>query len=228
MVSKSKNSHIYWCMEMYWSEIFQILSGVIISFGGAAVIVWKVSSHLGKIWSQKYLEGIKNEYKKEIESYKTDLSVLKETTLRYSGQQFELYNKLWCSLCDLKSAADLLWVHANKQNLVSFSNQLQSTMDNAEKSYLFIEEDHYRALSKLLDEFKNYEIGKKKVIQFQSALNRESVDSFVDQESNIGRQQHLEESIKQLIYHNMERKRQYERLIKKIGDNLKKQLNGRK
>jgi len=79
---------------MNWNEIFQIISGVLISVGGAGAIIWKLSSYLGKIWAEKHLESIKKEYQKEIESYRAQLDMLKKISLRYSGQQFKLYTKL--------------------------------------------------------------------------------------------------------------------------------------
>ena len=71
---------------MNWSEIFQIVSGIVISVGGAGVIIWKLSSYLGEIWTKRYLESIKKEYQKEIEAYKSHLDMLKEASLRYSWQ----------------------------------------------------------------------------------------------------------------------------------------------
>jgi len=198
---------------MNWNEIFQIISGVIISVGGAGAFIWKLSSYLGEIWAKRHLESIKKEYQKEIETYKTQLNMIKETTLRYSGQQFELYSKLWHSLCDLKSTADMLWTTANKQNLRKFSQQLKNTIDEVEKSYLFIEDNHYTELSELLREFKNYEIGKKKLVQlYMGAGSRE--------------QQVNDDEIRQLIEHNRENKQRYELLVKEIGDNLKRQIRG--
>ena len=70
---------------MNWNEIFQIISGFIISVGGAGAIIWKLSSYLGEIWAKRHLESIKKEYQKEIETYKTQLNMIKETALRYSG-----------------------------------------------------------------------------------------------------------------------------------------------
>jgi Fe2+ transport system protein B len=197
---------------MSWNEIFQIISGVIISVGGAGVIIWKLSSYLGEIWAKKHLESIKKEYQKEIEDYKSHLDMLKETTLRYSGRQFELYNQLWLSLCNLKSMAGALWEEANEQNLGRFSQQLKKTMDEVEKSYLFIEENHYQELSELLNEFKNYKIGKKRLVQL-----------YMRRSSN---QQVNRSEIQQLVEQNREGKQRYEQLVKEIGDNLKKQIRG--
>lgn len=194
---------------MSWNEIFQIISGVIISVGGAGAIIWKLSSYLGEIWAKKHLESIKKEYQKEIESYKTQLDMFKETSLRYSGQQFELYNKLWHSLYGLKSSADILWEEANEQNLKNFSQQLRKTIDEVEKSYLFIEKNHYQELKDLLKQFSEYQFGKTKLVQLYK--QRIQVN-------------HTE--IGEWINHNRERKEKYEDLIDKIKKDLKKQIKG--
>ena len=193
------------------NEIIQNILGILVSVGGTGAIFWELSSYLGKIWAEKHLESIKKEYQKEIEEYRTRLNIYEKTVLLYSGRQFELYSKLWHSLYDLKSAADTLWEKANNKNLREFSKQLKNTIDEVEKSYLFIEPSHYEELSNLLDEFKNYEFGKKKLIQLRAGHRPQRVD---------------DKEIQQLIENNRGKKQQYEQLIKEIRDNLKKQLRG--
>lgn len=196
---------------MNWEEVFKIIFSALVSVGGAGVIILALSSWLGKIWSNRLIESVKKEYQKEIESYRNQLEILRTTTLRYLGEQFNLYNKLWHSLCDLKSAAGLLWEEAIKSNLRSFSMQLKKTSDEAEKSYLFIEDSHYKELSKLLNEFKNYKIGKEKLVQIYTRDSIQYVNHY---------------EIQQLVGQNREKKQKYEQLIKEIGDDLKKQLRG--
>lgn len=196
---------------MSWIEIFQNIAGVIISVGGAGAIIWALSSYLGKMWAEKHLESIKTKYQKEIETYKSQLDIIKENSLRYSGQQFELYNKLWCSLYDLKSIADDLWEEANETKLWKFSQQLKKTIDEVEKSCLFIEENHHQELKKLLEQFSEYRFGKTKVIQFNKNRGTESFD---------------QEATRQWINHNRDRKRKYEELINEIRRDLKKQIRG--
>ena len=94
---------------MVITEIIEIITWIFITVGGAGVVIWKFSTYFGDKWAEKHLESIKKDYQKEIEHYKTHLEMLKDTSLRYSGQQFELYNKLWHSLYDLKLTADILW-----------------------------------------------------------------------------------------------------------------------
>jgi hypothetical protein len=193
------------------NEIIQNILGILVSVGGTGAIFWELSSYLGKIWAEKHLESIKKEYQKEIEEYRTRLNIYEKTVLLYSGQQFELYSKLWHSLYDLKLVADTLWEKADNKNLREFSKQLKNTIDEVEKSYLFIEPSHYEELSNLLDEFKNYEFGKKKLIQLRAGHRPQRVD---------------DKEIQQLIENNRGKKQQYEQLIKEIRDNLKKQLRG--
>ena len=153
---------------------------------------------------------IKKEYQKEIEAYKSHLDVLKETSLRYSGQQFELYNNLWHSLCALKSTADILWEEANGQNLRKFSQQLKKTIDEVEKSYLFIEENHYQELKELLKQFREYQFGKTNLVQL-----------YYKQRGGVDHQEIIE-----WISRNRERKEEYEELIDKIKKELKRQIRG--
>ena len=194
---------------MSWNEIFQIISGVIVSVGGAGAIIWKLSSYLGEIWAKKHLESLKKEYQKEIENYKTQLDMFKETALRYSGHQFELYNKFWNSLYDLKSTADMLWEEANEKNLKEFSKQLKKTIDEVEKSFLFIEENHYQELKQLLKEFSEYQVGKTKLVQ----LYRQGTQTGYSE-------------IQNLITLNGVKKQGYEELINRIRKDLKKQIRG--
>ena len=197
---------------MNWTEIFQNIAGIIVSVGGAGAIIWALSSHLGKMWAEKHLESIKAKYQKEIEDYKTHLELLKDTSLRYSGQQFELYNKLWHSLLKLKLTADLLWDKAEDANLRNFSKQLKETVDEVEKSYLFIEESHYKNLKGLLDQFSEYQIGKIKVIQLYK--------------SRKGELPYDEAVFYDLINNNRENKQKYENLINEIRMELKRQIRG--
>ena len=199
---------------MNWEGTFKVIFSALASVGGAGVIVLALSSWLGKVWASRLIESVRKEYQKEIESHRSQLEIFRTTTLRYSGEQFSLYNKLWHSLCELKSAAESLWAEAAESNLRSFSTQLRITSDELEKSYVFIEDSHYKDLSRLLNAFKNYEIGKKKLVEIYMIRN-------------FGRRV-TRYDIQELVDANRGRKQKYEQLAKKIGDDLKKQLRGRK
>ena len=168
-----------------------------------------MSSYFGRIWAEKHLESIKKEYQKELEYYKAQLDLLKERSLLYSGRQFELYNKLWHSLYDLKLIGDMLWEEVTEKNFKKFSQQLKNTIEDVEKSYMFIEEYHYQEVKELLKQFSEYQFGKAKLGQ----LYRQKVK--VNQME-----------IQEWVNHNKFRKEKYEELIDRIKKDLKKQIKG--
>lgn len=196
---------------MTWLEVFQIVSAAILSVSGAGAIFWKFSSYLGKLWASRYLEKIKSEYQKELESYRAELDLIKSNILRYSDKQFKLYSKLWESLCELKFSAVRLWQEANEKNLRDFSEKLQLALENVEKSYLFIEEKSYQTLRDLLKEFGEYRIGKKKVIELRSKYNRSVVSRS---------------EVRRLVENNSHTKQKFLQIMEELGKDLKRQLKG--
>lgn len=195
------------------NSIFYVALTVIGSLGGGGAIVWALSAHLGKMWATRYFEKIKFDYQKEIESYKYQLELIKERTSRYTTQQFDLYNKLYNSLYELKKKADNLWEVADSRNLSAFSKQLGLTKEEVERNYLFIEEMHYNELMQLILEFSNYKIGKGNLID-------------IYKRGNVNITQELKMQIGHLIGENRTRKQQYDILIGIIRQELKKQLKG--
>lgn len=193
---------------MSWEDIMKIVAGLIISIGGAGGIMLKLSSFFGNMWANKHLEKIKKNHQMEIEQYKNQLDILKESSFRYSSRQFELYNTFWHSLYDLKVKADVLWEEASQNNLSKFKRQLKQTIDEIEKSSLFIEENHYKELKLVLQEFSNYRIGKSKLIRCR--------------EKNTGIDQ-----INGLIESNRQNKKKYENLIETIKTELRSQIKGK-
>lgn len=180
---------------MSLNDLLQI-SSYVGGVGFIIVIISVLASFFVKIWMKKYVE--------------TRFDMIKEKTSRYSGQQFELYNKFWHFLYDLKITADLLWEEANDLNLRQFSKQLKTTIDGLEKSYLFIEETHYQELKKLLKEFSDYQFGKKKLIELYRQKANEQIDYQL---------------VQQLISHNRGKKQNYEDLLDRIRKDLKKQIS---
>lgn len=193
---------------MSWEDIMKIAIYLIFSIGGAGGIIIKLSSFFGNIWARKYTEKIKKDYQKEIEQYKNQLDILKESTFRYSSRQFELYNTFWHSLYDLKVKADVLWEEASHNNLSKFKRQLKQTIDEIEKSALFIEENHYKELKLVLQEFSNYRIGKSKLIKYRETI------------TDINK-------INDLIDSNKRNKQKYEKLIETIKTELRSQIKGK-
>jgi hypothetical protein len=89
----------------------------------------------------------------ELEIAKTKIGPLSE-------RQFDLYNALWGSLCDLKYAMSLLWDTASEERFNTFSKKLEETTMTVEKAGLIVEETHYNDLMTILNEFWAYQMGK--------------------------------------------------------------------
>ena len=135
--------------------------------------------------------------------------------LRYSENQFSLYNELWQSLVDLKGKGDDLWNHANLQNLKSFSTQLSKTKTSIEKSRLLIEEDHYKSLKEVVHKFSDFQIGKLSLINVRNKSNSELSGYGID-----------EHSINDLINHNRNLKDKYSKLLEGLVVVFRKQIKG--
>lgn len=79
------------------------------SLGGASLLIFSLSSFLGKIWSQKLvskyknklekdLQEIKKEHNKEIDNYKSKLDRTLEDYNRFSGKRFGIINETWSAV----------------------------------------------------------------------------------------------------------------------------------
>ncbi|MFH1666543.1 MAG: hypothetical protein ABIA17_03105 [Elusimicrobiota bacterium] len=128
----------------------------------------------------------------------------------YSESQFNIYNELWKSLCHLKYSMLELWGEASKSHLNSFSKQLFDSNMKLENSALVIEENHYIELMKILNEFANYELGKKILIEYR----KQRVPSPE------------RDQIQQMINENREIKNRLLEILQSIRRSLKRQISG--
>lgn len=191
-------------------EILEAVGVILGTLGGAAIIFWALSSYIGRIWADRYIESVKKEYQKEIESFKKDLELIRESSSRYSSKQFELYTSLYHSLYDLKEKADDLWDSASLNNYKKFSSQLKKTKNDVEKSYLFLEDQHYNKFQEIFIQFSEFEVGKKRL----SMMNDEEIKNLP-----LG-------ELYDLIENNRIRKDEYDILIKEIREDLRQQIRG--
>ncbi|CEG24551.1 hypothetical protein [Peribacillus simplex] len=116
------------------------------------------------------IEEIKKVHSKEIEEHKTTLL----NVARYSEYQFKLYNELWASLYDLKSASEDLWEHANNKNLLTFVNHLSECNVKVGRNILLLDDKHYVRLKNIIDTFAKYQVGKTKLIN----VKNNSLDNY--------------------------------------------------
>jgi cell division protein FtsB len=65
---------------MNWEKIYKLSAAILTSIGSASLIIFALSSWLGKVWANRILEQEKKEHSKDIEQYK---SVLNHLTKRH-------------------------------------------------------------------------------------------------------------------------------------------------
>ncbi|QCX37313.1 hypothetical protein FF125_02235 [Aureibaculum algae] len=202
------------------------LGAIIISVGGTSAIVIAISKWFGDRLATKLLEKDRSKYQQELEALKTkyqseleikkaELEKSKSLFLRYSEHQFNLYNDLWKSLCDLKHIGEELWEKAEPQLTKKFSKQLRETKLTVEKSALLIEDGHYKSLTTILDKFGNFEIGKLRLINLRNKTVHEMNEYGV-----------RNNEIRNVIENNRQTKQEYIKLTKELSSSFKAQIKG--
>jgi hypothetical protein len=212
--------------EFDMKNVLEWLGAIVISVGGTGAIVIAMSKWFGDQLAtkllekdrskyQKELEKIKTKYQSELEIKKTELEKSKSLFLRYSEHQFNLYNDLWKSLCDLKHIGEELWEKAEPQLIKKFSKQLRETKLTVEKSALLIEDGHYKSLISIFAKFGNFEIGKSKLINLRNKTIQEMNEYGV-----------RDYEIKNVIESNRQIKQEFIQLTEQLSSTFKAQIKG--
>jgi len=147
--------------------LFSVVSSVILSLGGASVLIYGLSRWLGQVWAQRIINAEQARHSKELEVYKTQLQVAQATLGRYYEHQFESYSCLWESLYKAKIAGDKLMNVASQENLLAFSDRVAELETAILANMLLLEEDHYQRLLGLIGTFQAFEFGKTTLIQLR-------------------------------------------------------------
>lgn len=158
------------------------------------------------------LEQLKSSYAESLAKMNHELDKAKRRHYLYTQSQFEIYNSLWKQLIYTKRLADELWKNVDPQKLPSFADQIGQTKYVIEENMLLIEENHYKTLTALLDEFQNFQIGKQKLVEMKHFSSEEILANFQD--------------LSKMIQDNGDCKERYDRLVSEIGDSFRKQLHG--
>jgi hypothetical protein len=76
---------------MSWEDVLKLFGAAIFSLGGGGVIVFALSSWLGKIWAGRILGQETHRLTMELEAAKRDLDVIKDNTLRFQNDKILAY-----------------------------------------------------------------------------------------------------------------------------------------
>lgn len=138
------------------NQIFEVAGAILMSLGGGSVIVFGLSSWLGKVWANRILENEKKAHQLEIENYKSQLAKsleqvksLNDKALHISkiqyDKEFEIYQDIWEKSHDcIVEALDLCrrieetpintdekqkWRHKKYSNFIEKYNEYSRTID---------------------------------------------------------------------------------------------------
>jgi len=91
---------------MSWEEILKLMGAAIFSLGGGGVIVFALSSWLGKVWAGRILANETHQLTMELEAAKRDLDVIKESTLRFQNDKLIAYREVIDMVAKILAAFD--------------------------------------------------------------------------------------------------------------------------
>lgn len=160
--------------------------------------------------------AVKHDYDRQLREFENELNtrleIAKTKIGPYSERQFDLYNELWMSLCDLKYSMLQLWDQASEDKFNEFSKKLEKTTIKLEKSALIVEERHYVELISILNAFAEYEMGKRTLIDYRK---EQSIAPYDPQNT------------RQMIDDNRATKQKLLKYLPKMMSCLRRQINGR-
>jgi hypothetical protein len=177
-------------MEISSAFILQFLGAV----STAGVVLFGLSSWLGKLWASRILAGEQAKYAEALHEatgrYDQQLEIAKAAINRYSESQFERYGALWQSLCELRAASDDLWETASPEKVRKFAKQVRDTRLSVNKSALILTEEHYDGLLSALDSFDQFNLGKINLVRLRShpaelSYNEYSVREAIDRNGRV-------------------------------------------
>lgn len=212
-------------MSMELIEYVKLFTAFVVSIGGTSVIVVALAKWFGNFMShrlldsynnkhERELEELKNKYASELERTKTELEKTKLLFARYSEKQFDLYNDLWKVLLYTKQQADMLWEKAEPSQIPAFSEQIRLTRNAVNDNLLLIEDNHYKKLIELIDQFEQFQFGKQRLIDI-----RKTADNDINSQITKAEAQ-------KTIEHNTRTKENYDNLIMDIGKSFRSQIKG--
>lgn len=183
-------------------EIFKISGAILASVGGAAAIIFALSTWLGKVWANRILEKDKLAYSSELEHIKNQLHTDAEKqqfvfSLYFEGQ-FKIYNNLWVSLSGLQNEVEKLWEEASTRNLKTFVTALSKAKQQIRNSALLIDQSHYQEIMEVIESLENYHVGKERLIN--TRRNIENVSQW-DVQEIIDQNRHNREKINTFVEH---------------------------
>jgi len=168
---------------MDYTDLFKLAGAILTSIGGAAIIIFALSSWLGKVWANRILEKDKLHYQTELEKIKNKLQQESQNqqlifSMYFEGQ-FKQYNNLWLALIELESEVNKLWESASRENTRSFLRSIKKAKTQIKNNALLIKKEHYEQIMKNLEVFDQYLDGKNRLLNTNSD-NEYQINNLVE------------------------------------------------
>lgn len=160
--------------------ISKIVFGLIGTVSLSGTIVWFFVKLSADTLADNYKKKIEHDFEKKLEEYKSQIEVLKASTLKYNDRQFELYIDLWKNLQNLKFSCLELWQEVSRKNLISFHHSLKNTEQQIETTSILLEENHYTELTQIIQYLKEFNTGKEKYYARLSTAQNPEIQQIVD------------------------------------------------
>ncbi len=120
---------------MIWKTVLAIIASV----GGGGVIILGLSSHIGKLWADRLLQKKSQDFERELETYKKDLSIeverykSKAEELNYVSKvqfeaEYETYKQIFAALFDFAAASSNLFPYG--------FDQIPADMNDRKEEYI--------------------------------------------------------------------------------------------
>ncbi|QPR87840.1 hypothetical protein [Aeromonas hydrophila] len=91
---------------MNWDDVLKIITATITSIGAGGAIIFALSNWLGRLWAQRILESEKNQLASALEKTKSEIEIIKETTLRFQNDKLYTYRAVIDVIARILSALD--------------------------------------------------------------------------------------------------------------------------
>ncbi|MDI5834902.1 hypothetical protein [Shewanella xiamenensis] len=148
------------------AEAFKIAQAILLSIGGGSLIIFVLSSWLGKVWANRILEADRNKYALEMESIRhTNKSITDALQIASSAhsESIKIYSELRCNAISLLWK-EFLYIKNNKPMSVGFldlfpegksltpeaHNNIKNSFSNEKQSLFF--RLNFEEVSPYLDE----------------------------------------------------------------------------
>lgn len=162
------------------NTIFKIAFSIIGSISISGAVVWFFVKLASNTVADNYKKQVEHGFEKKLESYKSQIEILKATTLKYNDRQFDLYIDLWKNLQELKFTCLDLWREVNRRNLLNFQKVLRQTDRQIETTSILLEEKHYKELTEIIKNLKEFDNGKEKLYSRLNDAEQLEIEQIIE------------------------------------------------